>query len=76
MRNIEQFRALLVAKGARVTRDDGRLIFINAEASPNLFDYWNDNFYLGVSDEMVELSEEYGWYFEWEDAGTLVAVPY
>jgi len=73
---LKQFEQLLERQGARIMRNDGRLIFINAEATPDLFDYWDEEFFvLGVHPEMQAIADDNGWYFEWENAGTIVAVP-
>ena len=52
-------------------------IWISAEDTPGLFNYysekWVDTF--GVKPELDRFIEACGWYFEWYDAGTMMAYP-
>jgi hypothetical protein len=73
---LKQFEQLLERQGARIIRNDGRLIFINAEATPDLFDFWGEEFFvLGIHPDIQAIAKKHGWYFEWEDACTIIAVP-
>ena len=71
----------LTVKGVKVcgttkefgTGGDG--IWISAEDTPSLFEYWSlkwaDTF--GVEPKLNAFVEKNGWYFEWYDAGTMMA---
>ena len=49
------------------TGGDG--IWISAEDTPSLFDYWA----FGIDSKLEEFVNKNGWYFEWYDAGTMMA---
>lgn len=43
-----------------------------------LFNYWNEdhkNYTFGVYNKIGEWAEKNGWYFEWNDAGTIMLWP-
>jgi hypothetical protein len=43
-----------------------------------LFDYWNedhDRYTFGVHNKIGNWAEENGWWFEWNDAGTIMLWP-
>ncbi len=44
----------------------------------NLFDYWNtdwNRYDHGVHKQIGEWAEKHGWYFEWNDPGTIMLWP-
>jgi hypothetical protein len=53
----------------------GEGIWISAESTNDLFDYWHSGWRdtFGVEPELNKFVEENGWYFEWYDAGTMMA---
>ena len=55
------------------TGGDG--IWISAEDTPSLFDFWSPSWAntFGVEPQLNAFVEENGWYFEWHDAGTIMA---
>jgi len=71
----------LTVKGVRVvgtTREfgtGGDGIWISGEDTPSLFDYWSPSWAdtFGVEPQLNAFVEENGWYFEWYDAGTIMA---
>lgn len=43
-----------------------------------LFDYWNtswERYELGVHKQITEWAEKHGWWFEWNDSGTIMLWP-
>ena len=82
--NQEQMMDALADMGVRVcgTSEEfsgrkGNGIWISAESTPDLFDYWSgfwaDTF--GIEPKLDEFVEKSGWYFEWHDAGTMMCWP-
>ena len=65
----------LTAKGVHVvgtTREfgtGGDGIWISGESTPDLFDYWA----FGIDAKLEKFVDDNGWYFEWYDAGTVMA---
>lgn len=54
---------------------DGKGIWISADSTSNLFNYyaegaWRDTF--GVHPDLMAFVEKHGWYFEWNDPGTIM----
>jgi len=49
------------------TGGDG--IWISGESTPDLFDYWT----FGIDAKLEKFVDANGWYFEWYDAGTIMA---
>jgi hypothetical protein len=49
-------------------------IWINGEGDDYRLNYWAESpsYFFGVHEELNELVEEHGWFFEWYDAGTLM----
>jgi hypothetical protein len=50
-------------------------IWINGETNDYRLNYWTENYEeytFGIANELNELVEEHGWFFEWYDAGTLM----
>lgn len=49
-------------------------IWVAAEYTPSLFNYysevWGNTF--GVEPKLNQMVEDNGWYFEWQDAGTMM----
>jgi hypothetical protein len=56
---------------------EGKGIWISAESNVDLFDYWSpswaDSF--GVNPKLDAFVQKAGWYFEWNDCGTIMAYP-
>ena len=52
-------------------------IWVAAEYTPNLFNYYNDDWMdtFGINPSINELVEDSGWFFEWHDAGTMMVWP-
>ena len=77
----EQMMSALEAKGVNVISPSENFngskggIWIAAENTPHMFDYWNDGWgnTFGVQPKLNEFIESFGWYFEWYDAGTMFA---
>ena len=85
---IEKMMELLEEKGVHVVgttedfyRAKGEVvgIWISAESTPELFDYWSMKIEwmncFGVKPELDTLVRKNGWWFEWHDAGTMMAWP-
>jgi hypothetical protein len=55
----------------------GNGVWISAEDTPSLFDYWSGAWAgtFGVKPQLDKFIEACGWYFEWHDAGTIMAYP-
>jgi hypothetical protein len=55
-------------------KNDNKGIWVAAEYTPELFDYysevWGDTF--GVNPSINKVVEDNGWYFEWYDPGTMM----
>ena len=44
----------------------------------SLFNYWSEdhkNYTFGVHNKIQEWAEKHGWYFEWNDPGTIMCWP-
>ena len=54
----------------------GECGYLNARGVP-FFDYYDTSsiYEFGVLSNLVRLAERHGWYFEWYDAGTIMAYP-
>lgn len=55
---------------------DGDGIWISAESNQELFNYWAEGSWrdtFGVHPKLYEFVKKAGWYFEWNDAGTIMA---
>jgi len=48
-------------------------LWISAEDTPNYFNYYNENWLdtFGVNPKLSAWAERKGYYFEWNDAGTI-----
>lgn len=44
-------------------------IWIAADSTPELFDYWGHD----IDNDIESLASEHGFYFEWNDPGTIMA---
>lgn len=55
-------------------KNDNNGIWISAESTPHLFNYysevWGDTF--GVDPKLNAMVEDNGWWFEWNDPGTMM----
>jgi hypothetical protein len=85
-KGIKAMMTLLELKGAHVcgtasefygykTEVEG--IWISAESTPSLFDYWSEEWMgtFGVEPKLNALVEKNGGYFEWYDPGTMMVWP-
>ena len=85
---IEKMMELLEKQGVYVcgttddfynSREEVVGIWVAADHTPELFDYWSMNMEwmncFGVKPELDELVRKNGWWFEWHDAGTMMAWP-
>ena len=53
-------------------------IWINGETNDYRLNYWTENYEeytFGIANELNDLVEQHGWFFEWYDAGTLICYP-
>lgn len=50
--------------------------YLNASGVP-FFDYYAEEriYEFGVLTNLVDLAERHGWYFEWQDGGTIMVYP-
>ena len=64
-------------QGYRLEADMVKGIWISAESTPQLFDYWSGKWAntFGVDPKLNTLVENSGWYFEWYDPGTMMIWP-
>jgi hypothetical protein len=82
-KGIKAMMTALKAKGVHVSgttdefygsKNENNGIWVAAEYTPELFDYysevWNDTF--GVDPKLNKMVEDSGWYFEWQDPGTIM----
>lgn len=54
-------------------------LWISAEDTPEMFDYWtcnHDRYELGVRNDIRDLAEKHGYWFEWNDPGTIMCWKY
>ncbi len=56
---------------------NGRSIKINGESGDYRINYWSENpeYIFGIHPEVDALASENGWFFEWQDSGTLMCHP-
>ena len=57
---------------------EGKGIWVSAESTSNLFNYWAEGSWratFGVEPKLAAFMQEKGWYFEWNDPGTIMAYP-
>lgn len=49
-------------------------IWINGEGDDYRINYWSENpdFVFGIHPSLDVVADEFGWFFEWHDAGTLM----
>ena len=82
-KGIKAMMTTLKAKGVNVCgttdefygeKNDNNGIWISAESTPNLFNYWSESWAntFGVNPKLNDVVENAGWYFEWHDAGTMM----
>jgi hypothetical protein len=82
-KSIKSMMSTLEKKGVHVcgttdefygTKNENNGIWVAADSNPELFDYysevWNDTF--GVKPSLNKVVENAGWYFEWNDPGTMM----
>jgi hypothetical protein len=46
-------------------------VWISAESTPELFEYWE----MRVDAKCEKVADKYGYYFEWNDPGTIMVYP-
>jgi len=82
-KGIKAMMTALEAKGVHVcgttdefysTKNENNGIWISAESTPSLFDYWSEEWgdTFGVQPKLNTMVEDSGWYFEWQDPGTIM----
>jgi hypothetical protein len=82
-KGIKAMMSTLTKKGVHVcgttdefygSKKENNGIWVAAEYTPELFDYysyrWMDTF--GVDPKLNDVVENAGWYFEWNDPGTIM----
>ncbi len=83
-KGIKAVMTLLEKKGCKVCgttedfygRHNGTLgVWIAADHTPELFNYWSSNGVL-ISSKLNKAVEKSGWWFEWNDPGTIMVWPY
>ena len=81
MKEIKAMMALLEENGVRVcgtaavfqsSKVENEGIWVAADYTPELFDYWNSKVPFGINEKLNKLVEDSGWYFEWYDPGTMM----
>ena len=81
MKKIKAMMALLEENGVRVcgtaadfysSKVENEGIWVAADYTPELFDYWNSKVPFGINEKLNKLIEDSGWYFEWYDPGTMM----
>jgi len=83
---IKGMMSLLEKKGVRVcgttddffsTERDNKGIWVSAESTPELFDYYNSDWMdtFGVNPKINKVIEKNGWWCEWYDSGTMMVWP-
>ena len=54
-------------------------LWISGEDTPEMFDYWtcdHDRYEFGVRNDIRDLAEKHGYWFEWNDPGTIMCWKY
>jgi len=81
MKKIKEVMTLLEENGVRVcgtaadfysSKTENEGIWVAADYTPELFDYWNSKVPFGINEKLNKLVEDSGWYFEWYDPGTMM----
>ncbi len=81
MKKIKAMMTLLEENGVRVcgtaadfysSKVENEGIWVAADYTPELFDYWNSKVPFGINEKLNKLVEDSGWYFEWYDPGTMM----
>ena len=81
MKKMKTMMALLEENGVRVcgtaadfysSKTENEGIWVAADYTPELFDYWNSKVPFGINEKLNKLVEASGWYFEWYDPGTMM----
>ncbi len=81
MKKIKEVMTLLEENGVRVcgtaadfysSKVENEGIWVAADYTPELFDYWNSKVPFGINEKLNKLVEDSGWYFEWYDPGTMM----
>jgi len=82
-KGIKAMMKALEAKGVKVCgpateffghRIDNEGIWVAADHTPELFDYWSESWgdTFGVEPKLNAMVEKSGWFFEWFDSGTMM----
>ena len=81
MKKMKAMMTLLEENGVRVcgteadfysSKVENEGIWVAADYTPELFDYWNSKVPFGINEKLNKLVEDSGWYFEWYDPGTMM----
>jgi len=81
MKKMKAMMTLLEENGVRVCgttdefygeKNENNGIWVAADYTPELFDYWNSKVPFGINEKLNKLVEDSGWYFEWYDPGTMM----
>ena len=81
MKKMKTMMTLLEENGVRVcgtaadfysSKVENEGIWVAADYTPELFDYWNSKVPFGINEKLNKLVEDSGWYFEWYDPGTMM----
>jgi hypothetical protein len=81
MKEIKAMMALLEENGVHVSGTASQFysskvqnegIWVAADHTPELFDYWNSKVPFGINEKLNKLVEDNDWYFEWYDPGTMM----